>query len=495
MAKGMSSASPSKPSEPSRSVRLRLWPQSLFGRLIAASVIAVLIAQATGLVLIAEERESFVLQSSVREWTRRIAETVQILAPLAPEERAAAVAQLAAPRGIPPSLPPPPADDPPRSAHNLLDPRHAFVRVPLLTDFERTLREQVQAALGAGYEVSVDRTLDPSRPAIALPVPFYEARELAARRETAQRYDVTVRFPDGGTELFRVTRMPGGAPLPRNLRINLTLLVLLLVIALYVTARSITRPLSALARAADTVGRAARPEKLPEAGARELREAARAFNTMQDRLRRYLDSRSRVLAAMSHDLKTPLTRLRLQVETLDDPPLQARIGKELTEMELMVREALALFRGLDDGETAVPVDMNELLAGIQQQFSEMGAAVTLSGRALAPVTGKVQALKRCLTNLIANAVKFGTRAAVALEDDGELVIRVRDEGPGIPEEDLERVFEPFYRLEHSRNRDSGGTGLGLTIARDIAQAHGGTLTLANRPEGGLEAILKLPRRR
>jgi signal transduction histidine kinase len=490
----MSSASPSKASEAYPALRLRLWPQSLFGRLIAATVIAVLIAQAAGLVLIAEERENFVLQSSVREWTRRITETVQILAPLPRAERAAAIAQLAAPRGFPPSLPPPPADDPPRAARNLLDPRRAFVRVPLLTDFERTLREQVQAALGAGYEVSVGRTLDARRPAIALPVPFYEARELAARQETAQRYDVVVRFPDGDAQLFRLTRMPGGAPLPRNLRINLTLLVMLLVIALYVTARSITRPLSALARAADSVGRDARPEKLAEAGARELREAARAFNTMQDRLRRYLDSRSRVLAAMSHDLKTPLTRLRLQVETLDDPALQARIGKELSEMELMVHEALALFRGLDDGEPAVPVDMNELLAGIQQQFTEMGAAVALGGRALAPFTGKVQALKRCLTNLIANAVKFGTRASLEVEDDRELVIRVRDQGPGIPHGDLERVFEPFYRLEHSRNRDSGGTGLGLTIARDIAQAHGGTLILANLPQGGLEATLRLPRR-
>jgi len=490
----MSSASASKASEPASAPRLRLWPQSLLGRLIAATVLAVLIAQAVGLVLIAEERENFVLQSSVREWTRRISETVQMLAPLAAEERATAVAQLPGPRGAPPSLPPPPADDPPRAARNLLDRGRTFVRLPVLSDFERTLRAQVQAALGSGYEVTVGRTLDASRPAIALPVPFYEARELAAHRDSALRYDVGVRFPDGGTELFRVTRMPGGAPLPRNLRFNLTLLLVVLVIALFVTARSITRPLSALARAADSIGRDARPEKLPEAGARELRDAARAFNTMQDRLNRYLDSRARVLAAMSHDLKTPLTRLRLQAETLGDAALQARIVKELTEMELMVREALSLFRGLDDGEPAVPVEVNELVESVRQAFAEMGAAVSVSGRALAPFTGKAQALKRCLTNLISNAVNFGTRADVRLEDNGELVIRVRDAGPGVPPGELEQVFEPFYRLEHSRNRDSGGTGLGLTIARDIAQAHGGTLILANLPEGGLEAVLRLPRR-
>ena len=490
----MSSASASKASDSPRPPRLTLWPQSLLGRLIAATVLAVLVAQAVGLVLIAEERESFVLQSSVREWTRRISETVQLLAPLGAEERATAVAQLPGPRGAPPSLPPPPADDPPRAARNLLDRGRTFVRLPVLSDFERTLREQVQAALGAGYEVSVGRTLDASRRAIALPVPFYEARELAAHQDTAQRYDVAVRFPDGGTEVFRITRMPGGAPLPRNLRVNLTLLLVILVVALFVTARSITRPLSALARAADSIGRDARPERLVEAGARELRDAARAFNTMQDRLRRYLDSRSRVLAAMSHDLKTPLTRLRLQAETLEDAALQARIVKELTEMELMVREALSLFRGLDDGESAVPVDVNELLEGVRLSFAEMGAAVSVSGRALAPFIGKAQALRRCLTNLISNAVNFGTRADVLIEDGGELVIRVRDEGPGIPEAELEQVFEPFYRLEHSRNRGSGGTGLGLTIARDIAQAHGGTLILANLPQGGLEAALRLPRR-
>ena len=488
----MSSESASTASDGARRLRLRLWPQSLLGRLIAATVLAVLIAQAAGLVLIAQERERFVLQGSVREWTRRITETTQMLAPLAATERAAALEQLSASRGGFGHRPP---GGPHAALRGPLDAPRAFVRVPLLTDFEKTLREQLQGALGAGYEVAVARTLDMSRPAIAIPVPFFEAHELAAHQGSAQRYDVTVRLPDGDTLLYRVTRLPGGALLPRNLIVNLTLLLLVLVIALYVTARTITRPLSALARSADSLGRDARASILPERGARELRHAARAFNTMQDRLRRYLDSRSRVLAAMSHDLKTPLTRLRLQVETIEDPGLQARMGKELDEMQAMVHEALALFRGLDDGEPAVAVDVNALLEGLREQFTEMGAAVSVSGRALEPFTAKAQALKRCLTNLIANAVSFGTRAAIVVEDGAELIIRVRDQGPGIPEAELERVFEPFYRLESSRNRDGGGTGLGLTIARDIAQAHGGSLSLRNRPEGGLEAVLTLPRRR
>ena len=468
-------------------MRLPLWPQSLFGRLIAASVIAVLVAQAVALVLIAQERERFVLQGSVREWTRRITETTLLLQPMNPAERAAAVSAMGAPR----DRPPPPAGARRRAAPPA--PR-AFVRVPLPSDFERTLREQLRTALGAGYDIDVAATAEPAPPAIFVPVPFFEARELAAHQGSAQHYDVTVRFADGDTALFRVTRMPGGAPLPRNLFVNLTLLVLILVLALYVAARSITRPLSDLARAADSVGRDARPAQLQERGARELRDAARAFNTMQDRLHRYLDSRSRVLAAMSHDLKTPLTRLRLQVETLDNPPMQARIGRELDEMESMVREGLALFRGLDDGESPVPLDINALLATVREEFTGMGSTVTVTGSARGPFMGKAQALKRCVTNLVANAIKFGTRADIALADGPQLTISVRDQGPGVPEPELERVFEPFYRVESSRNRDSGGTGLGLAIARDVAQAHGGSLTLRNLAGGGLEALLTLPRR-
>jgi signal transduction histidine kinase len=477
-------------------MRPSLWPQSLFGRLLAASVGAVLLAQAAGLLLIAQERERFVLQGSVREWTRRIAETTLMLQPMSAAERATAISELGAPRGGPHNLKSGGAHHTPAGGgpHTGRSAERGFVRLPLLSDFEQTLKEQLRAALGPAYDIEVEPTPEAAPPAIPVPVPFYEAHELAAHQGSARRYDVTVRFADGDAVIYRVTRLAGGAPLPRNLFVNLTLLLLLLVIVLFVAARNITRPLSDLARAADRVGRDLRPAQLHERGARELRDAARAFNTMHDRLRRYLDSRTRVLAAMSHDLKTPLTRLRLQVEALDNPPMQARIGRELDEMESMVREALSLFRGLDDGEPAAPIDIDALLTQLRGEFTDMGAVVTLTGHALQPYVGKPQALKRCLTNLLANAVNFGTRADILVEDGAELVIRVRDSGPGIPEAELERVFEPFYRLESSRNRDSGGSGLGLSIARDIAQSHGGSLTVANLPAGGLEALLRLPRR-
>ena len=471
-------------------MRLSAWPQSLFGRLLAASVAAVLLAQTAGLFLIAQEREHFVLQGSVREWARRIAETTLVLQPLGLAERAAAVVRLsAAPEPLHRA-------DPPPGAHRHTGAAvHGFVRLPVLSDFERTLKDQVHGALGPAYAVEVSATPEAAPPAIAVPVPFFAAHELAAYQGSTRRYDVSVRLPDGAALLFRVTRMPEGAPLPRHLLGNLALLVLILVIVLYVAARNITRPLSELARAAHSVGRDARPERLQERGARELRDAARAFNTMQDRLRRYLDSRARVLAAMSHDLKTPLTRLRLQVETLDNPPMQERIGRELSEMEAMVREALTLFRGIEDGEPPAPLDLNALLETVREEFTDMGQQVSLAGGTAQPLTAKPQALKRCLTNLVANATHFGARADIVVEDGPVVAIRVRDSGPGIPAQELERVFEPFYRLESSRNRDSGGTGLGLSIARDIAQAHDGSLTLSNLPGGGLEAALLLPRER
>jgi signal transduction histidine kinase len=306
-------------------------------------------------------------------------------------------------------------------------------------------------------------------------------------------FDVNVSLPDGGSLTFRVAPPWPEPPLPVRIFLELGILTLALGLALFFTTRSITRPLSNLARAADAVGRSVRHPRLIEEGASEIRNATRAFNAMQDRLLRYLDSRTRVLAAMSHDLKTPLTRLRLRVESVSDSDLRERFGSDLDEMESLVHGALGLFKGLDDEETFESIDVNALLHTVESEFTEMGAQVSVSGAAASPVPVKPRALKRCLTNLVENAVKFGSRADLIVEDGPALVIRVRDDGPGIPIDSLEQVFEPFFRLESSRSRDTGGTGLGLTIARDVAQAHGGTLILNNLPERGLEAVLTIPR--
>jgi signal transduction histidine kinase len=499
-------------------MRFSFWPQSLFGRLIAASVIALLLAQATSLVLVASEREHFVLQGSVREWSRRISEVTNMLQGLDASDRSAVASKLTE-RPVRFGRRPPdltrfrngltlePGMDRPDPGDRGLD---ASGRPPLggsgargqevtfqwlsfnasAHEFETTFEQQLRATLGDGFTASVTPTSDFTRRTISIGGPFFAE----PRDGTTEAYDVTVKFPDGYSTVFRVTRNVRGTTLPKVLFENLALLVVIMAIVLFVVARSITRPLSDLVRAADSVGRDLRQPKLAERGARELRQAARAFNTMQDRMQRYLDSRSRVLAAMSHDLKTPLTRLRLQVELLEDSAEQGKISKQLDEMESMVNGALALFRGLDDNEAPAPLDINELLATLQSEFAEMSADVRVEGRASRPIPGKAQALRRALTNLISNAVKFGTRAVVSVEDGpAALTIHVRDEGPGIPADQLERVFEPFYRVESSRNRDTGGTGLGLSIARDVIQAHGGSLALRNLPVRGLEATVTLPR--
>ena len=304
--------------------------------------------------------------------------------------------------------------------------------------------------------------------------------------------EVAVTLPDGAEVLFRTDVPRAGPPLSIQIFVELAGLTLVLGVVLFLMARTITRPLTGLARAADAVGRGERQAPLPETGARELREATHAFNVMQERLHRYLDSRTQVLAALSHDLRTPLTRLKLRVETLDDDSLRERFGADLDEMIAMVANCLNLFKGLDD-EPPQPTDVGALLADLRREFAELGGTVEIEGVANAPVVVKPQALKRCLTNLLSNAIKYGDRATVVVEDGADLVMRVLDEGPGIPAESLEQVFEPFFRLESSRNSTTGGVGLGLGIARDIAQAHGGSLVLRNRSPHGLEAVLTLPK--
>ncbi|MCE9639660.1 MAG: hypothetical protein K8S22_05840 [Betaproteobacteria bacterium] len=186
--------------------------------------------------------------------------------------------------------------------------------------------------------------------------------------------------------------------------------------------------------------------------------------------------------------------MRLRAEMLEDAELRAKFVKDLQEMEAMVSSALDFMRGVDQSGPPQPVDIMALLESLQEDAREVGGEVRIEGVALSSYLGHAQTLKRCLSNLIENAVKYGQRATIVIADASqELTIAVRDAGPGIAEAELERVFEPFYRLEASRNRATGGSGLGLTIARNNARAHGGELVLRNRAEGGLEAVLSLPR--
>lgn len=279
------------------------------------------------------------------------------------------------------------------------------------------------------------------------------------------------------------------------MRIALTLLVLLVtVVALALVAvRWVTVPLSALAEAAEKLGRDIDRPPLPESGPLEVRRAARAFNTMQERLARFIADRTRILAAMSHDLKTPITRLRLRTEMLDDETLRAKIARDLDEMQSMVTQTLDYMRDSSRREAAQQVNVMALLESVQTDYLDTGRTVEIEGTVSQPYAARPLALRRCLANLVDNALRFGGRALIRAEETAAgITLRVLDEGPGIPEEQLEEAFEPFVRGEASRSRETGGTGLGLGIARNIARAHGGDLVLRNRPTGGLEAIVSLP---
>ena len=493
---------------------MSLVPQSLFGRLFTALVGVVIITLLIVAVLIARERRDLAfLGTGAWNTTKAIADTSGTLARLTGVEREAAIENL-------------------RVRPLLLDevrrrrspPRTAEQRV-IEDAFARQLRHQ----LGPGFGVSVERAspqhtsvirvegarwiapgtagtssqadtpiFAPAPEASSLP-PTQEFTATSNRRPGPGRrapyswlFDVTVTLPDGQRVMYRALAPLPAPPLPPQIFVELGVLTVLLGVVMFVMARTITRPLRELANAADAVGRGANIPPLAEKGARELRRATRAFNTMQERLRRYLESRTRVVAAMSHDLRTPLTRLRLRAESIENDELRGRFTADLDEMSQMVHGALGLFRGLNDDEPLDRLDVDVLLETLQADFAELGASVTLEGHAVAPICARPLALKRCLTNILHNAISYGTRATVLVSDGEELTIRIRDEGPGIPTEALDQVFEPFFRIEASRNRDTGGAGLGLSIARDIAQAHGGKITLHNM-ERGLEVTLTLPR--
>ena len=453
-------------------------PDSLFGRLFFATIGVVAVTILIMVALIVRERREFsMLESSAGSSLSSIAATAENLARMQPDERRLTLEELRAQR---------------RSVDQL---RRAkiYERRESRESLERAVIQRLQQQLGNDFQVRAWAGGRPPRNFVAL----YDDRSPQSGRgdgpgSLGRPFMLEVVLPDGEAIAFRMPPPRPGPQLPHRIFFDFGVLTLVLGIVLYAMTRTITRPLGKLAQAADAMGRGTSVEPLPEKGGRELRAATRAFNSMQERLRRYLDSRTRVLAAMSHDMRTPLTRLRLRVESIEDEQLRARCTADLDEMNEMIRGALAMFRGLNDDEPATLIDINELLAALRDQHVELGGVVTVTGRAQQPYLGKPLALKRCLGNLIENAIQYGHEANIAVEDGAGLVIRVRDRGPGIPIDSLDQVFEPFFRLESSRSRDTGGTGLGLSIARDIAQAHGGKLTLRN-VEGGLEAELRLPR--
>jgi signal transduction histidine kinase len=258
--------------------------------------------------------------------------------------------------------------------------------------------------------------------------------------------------------------------------------------------RKAVRPLGLFANAAERLGTDIAAPPMAESGPSEVRRAAAAFNRMQERIRRFVDDRTRMLAAISHDLRTPLTRMRLRAEFVDDEEMRLKMLADLDEMEAMIGATLAFARDEAQSETRQPVDLAQLLAGLAEEGREAGHQVALTGLETASVMASPLALKRALANLIGNALAYGKSARLSLaEADQQYLVIVEDEGPGIPEELHEQVFAPFFRVEGSRSKETGGVGLGLSVARGILRGHGGDVTLANRKEGGLRVTASLPK--
>jgi signal transduction histidine kinase len=314
---------------------------------------------------------------------------------------------------------------------------------------------------------------------------------------------VAMQLPDGPWLNMRLSLPP---PRPWHSETFLYAFVLMtgaaLALILWATRR-LVRPVTALARAAERLGRDVNAPPLPENGPSEVATAARAFNTMAERIRRFVGDRTQMLAAIGHDLRTPITRLRLRAEFLDDDEQRRKMLADLEEMEGMVNATLAFARDDSATEPSVPMDLAALCRTVLDEAADArpdlpAEGTSYQGLERLRIRARPMSLKRALANLVANALNYGGNARIVLEGPGQgaeastVRLRVEDDGPGIPEEALEAVFQPFRRLETSRNRETGGTGLGLPIARNILRAHGGDVVLSNRAAGGLVALVTLP---
>lgn len=321
-----------------------------------------------------------------------------------------------------------------------------------------------------------------------------------------QKYPMTFTDIPGPTKHFQAhLKLADGSPVTIDVRpamvplspwLPIVLLgqLALMIACTWLAVRIAIRPLTRLAEAVDNLDPNVHAVHLDEKGPTEVAHAAIAFNSMQARIAAYLKERMQLLAAISHDLQTPITRMKLRAEFMDDCIEKDKLWSDLSEMEHLVREGVAYARSVHGAtEESRRTDLDSFLDSLVFDYQDVGKDVQLSGKCGAVIDIRPHALRRVLVNLTDNAVKFAGAAELKVEaNKGSLSVKVMDRGPGIAEEELAHVMEPFYRVENSRNRSTGGTGLGLAIAQQLALALGGSLTLSNREGGGLCAELKLP---
>ncbi len=309
-----------------------------------------------------------------------------------------------------------------------------------------------------------------------------------------RRIRVTMQLTDGQWLSFNLG-VPDSAPTTSwQFLIAMGVMAGIVVLASVWAVRRATAPLGVVTRAAERLGRDVNAPPIAETGSAEMRQAAQAFNDMQARLQRLLQNRTTMLAALSHDLRTPLTLLRLRIEGLRESEERDRMLSSVETLDSMVEATLKFARDASTPEAWKRTDLTSLLDSIVDDMADAGMPVTMDPTASVVLECQPGGLRRAVTNLLDNAIKYGQSARLTLETSADRVrIVIDDDGPGIPDAELLNVFEPYFRLEQSRNRDTGGTGLGLAIAQTIAEAHDGRIELANRPGGGLRAVLDLPR--
>jgi signal transduction histidine kinase len=439
---------------PPRSLAVRLF-LLLLGGVLAAVFIT------TGLAL--QERGRMMQSFREQAVAERLADFLHLLAALPPEQRSATV------RALP-------------SGHWRIEPGDTPPAEPV----ESSQSFTAALAEAAGPEIRVET---------AWRTRGHDCRSGPAECPRTRTVGVRVRFADGQRALIEGTHEPPPARPPgvAGFVANLSILAGIPAAVAWFAVRLVLQPLRRLAEAAEAFGRDPEHPPMDESGPSEVRQAARTFNRMRERLRSHIEERTRILAAITHDLKTPLTRMRLRLEQCEDERLRARLAEDAAAMQALVDEGLALARSLDSGQPPQTVDLGALLQSLCDDTVDAGGDARFEGSENALASGRPDALRRGFLNLIDNAVKYGGEADVTLERSGDdWLVRVRDRGPGIPEQHLGDVMQPFFRLETSRSRETGGTGLGLSIAANLLAAQGGVLSLHNRPEGGLEARVRLP---
>ncbi|MDR3435043.1 ATP-binding protein [Telmatospirillum sp.] len=466
----------------------RFLPKSLFGQTVVIVLLGLAISQVVGAWIYSGDREETVRAISGQNAAQRVANVVRLLEESAPENRVHMTEMLGGP-GFRITIANTDADTRSLSTGS---PAELAIKDFLVDELSLSDAEDVQVALSGEVSFRHGQGDGAGRLRNGMGMGMGRGR-MAHAMGAWQALAIAVHLSDGRW-LSVSAGIPNQVPSRSwSFTISLVAMGLIVFAASAWAVRRVVVPLRLLGDAADRFGRDLDMGPLPETGPTELGRAARAFNRMQNSLRRLVENRSRLLAAVSHDLRTPLTLLRLRAEDVAEGENRDRMLATIADMEGLVGAALDFARQTGQSEARRPTDLTALLSSIVDDMADAGFSVSMAVAPSAVCSVQVLALKRALTNLIDNAVKYGGSARVALSAAARTIeIQIDDDGPGIPPGDLARVFDPFFRVEESRNADTGGVGLGLSIAQSIIQNHGGQIALANRPDGGLRVTVVLP---